>query len=69
MPALLEAPLKGPVGNMILEHVSEQAWQEWVEAQIKIINELRLDLSEEKAHMRLYEEMLEFLNLKPGDSY
>lgn len=63
-PALDQAPLKGPIGELILEHTSAEAWQEWVEAQIKIINETRLDLSDEKAQSRLYEQMLEYLNLK-----
>jgi len=63
-PALEQAPLKGPIGELILEHVSAEAWQEWIEAQIKIINETRLDLSDEKAQSRLYEHMLDYLNLR-----
>ncbi len=63
LPALSEAPLKGPIGQLILNNVSEEAWQEWVEAEIKIINEERLDLSEERAQIRLFEQMVEFLNL------
>ncbi len=64
LPALAEAPLKGPIGKLILDNVSEEAWQEWVEAEIKIINEERLDLSEERAQQRLFNEMLEFLRLR-----
>jgi Fe-S cluster biosynthesis and repair protein YggX len=63
-PALDEAPLMGPIGQLILENISAEAWQEWVEAQIKIINETRLDLSDEKSQSRLYEQMIEFLNLR-----
>ncbi len=63
LPALSEAPLKGPVGQVILDNVSEEAWQDWVEAEIKIINEERLDLSEERAQIRLFEQMVEFLSL------
>jgi len=63
-PALDQAPLKGPIGQLILENTSADAWQEWVEAQIKIINETRLDLSDEKAQTRLFEQMVDFLNLK-----
>ncbi len=64
LPALTEVPLKGPIGKLIIENISEEAWQEWVEAEMKIINEERLDLSEERAQIRLFEEMLQFLNLK-----
>ena len=34
--------------------------------QIKIINEERLDLSEESAQIRLYQQMLAYLNFKIG---
>jgi len=61
---LSEAPLKGSVGELILKNISEEAWLLWVEAEIKIINEERLDLSEERAQERLYKAMLEFLGLK-----
>ena len=64
MPGLSEAPLKGAIGEVILRHVSEDAWRDWVEAQIKIINEERLDLSEPSAQKRLFEQMVEYLNLR-----
>lgn len=64
LPALSKAPLSGPLGALIKEHVSESAWQEWLEVQIKIINEERLDLSEENAQERLYHQMVTFLGLE-----
>lgn len=63
LPSLKSAPLKGPLGDLVVRHVSEEAWQEWLEAQIKIINEERLDLSEEIAQERLYNQMVTFLGL------
>jgi Fe-S cluster biosynthesis and repair protein YggX len=66
-PGLEQAPLKGPVGQLIYDNISEQAWLDWIEAQMKIINELRLDLSEEKAQSKLYEHMIEYLNLRSGE--
>lgn len=64
LPALAKPPLSGPLGMIIQEHVSEDAWNEWLEAQIKIINEERLDLSEENAQERLYHQMVTFLGLE-----
>ncbi|MCA9508597.1 MAG: Fe(2+)-trafficking protein [Myxococcales bacterium] len=61
---LEQAPLEGPLGQLIKEHISEEAWLDWVEAEMKIINEERLDLSEERSQMRLFEEMIGFLNLQ-----
>lgn len=63
MPALSDAPLNGAIGQTIHQNVSEEAWNEWVEAQIKIINEERLDLSEQPAQQRLYQQMVAFLGL------
>lgn len=63
LPGLPSAPLKGPVGDVILNHVSEEAWNEWLETQMKIVNEERLDLSEEKAQKRLFEQMVTYLGL------
>ena len=63
LPALKNPPLKGPIGKLILDNVSEEAWLLWVEAEMKIINEERLDLSEERAQQRIFVEMLEFLGL------
>lgn len=62
--ALNRPPMAGPIGQILLENVSEEAWNEWLEAQIKIINEERLDLSEEKAQRRLFQQMVQFLNIE-----
>lgn len=64
MPALSEAPLKGPIGDIILSSISQDAWQDWVEAQIKIINEERLDLSDIEAQRRLFARMVEYLGIE-----
>lgn len=62
-PALTEAPFKGPIGELILNNVSAEAFNEWLEIQMKIINEERLDLSEERSQERLYQQLITFLNL------
>lgn len=63
MPGLSCAPIKGPLGDVVYNNVSAEAWDEWREREIKIINEERLDLSDEKAQVRLFEQMVEFLGL------
>lgn len=63
MPKMLEAPLKGSIGQIILDNVSKEAFEEWLEVQIKIINEERLDLSDTNAQERLYGQMISYLNL------
>lgn len=37
-------PFPGPKGEWIFEHVSAQAWQEWLKHQTLLINEKRLSM-------------------------
>lgn len=62
-PGLDAPPLHGPLGDEVFAHVSREAWDEWLEMQLKIVNEYRLDLGE-KAHRKiLVEQLRTFLNL------
>ena len=44
--ALDQAPYPGELGKRIFEHVSKEAWQQWVRMQTMIINENRLSLAD-----------------------
>lgn len=50
-------PIPGELGQKILENVSEQAWQGWLEHQTMLINEYRLSLAEAKAREFLMQEL------------
>ena len=56
-PGLKEPPLFGKIGKEIFANVSAEAWAEWVEMQLKIVNEYHLDLSE-KEHRKVLEKQL-----------
>lgn len=57
------APFKGPVGEWIKENISAQTWQMWIGQGTKVINELRLDFSNDQ-HQDVYEQhMLEWLQV------
>ncbi len=53
-------PFRGPVGEWIQQHVSDETFQAWIAQGTKVINELRLDLSSDDdaevydQHMREY---------------
>jgi len=67
----LEAlPFQGELGQKIFDSISKEAWALWEDdMMIKIINEYRLNLSEEKDYNTLLEQMSAFLNLSgAGDS-
>jgi Fe-S cluster biosynthesis and repair protein YggX len=57
-------PFSNKMGQMIFEHVSAESWREWIGMGTKVINELRLPLSDPQAQKVFDEHMLDFLNLK-----
>ncbi|MDR4516756.1 MAG: oxidative damage protection protein [Nitrosomonas sp.] len=50
-------PYPGELGQRIFEQISKQAWNEWIELQTMLINENRLNLSDNKARHYLAEQM------------
>lgn len=60
-------PFEGPLGQEIYEKVSKSAWLEWQQdMMMKIINEYRLDLTQEDQYQKLLDQMRAFLNLAGG---
>lgn len=49
LPALDAAPYPGPLGEEIFQHISAQAWEQWMEYQTKLINELKLKVFQKEA--------------------
>ena len=50
---LERAPIKGPLGQRILENVSKEGWQQWVAHSTMIVNEYRLEAGTPEA-MRVW---------------
>jgi len=57
-------PFRNPTGQEIFEKVCADCWREWVPMGTKVINELRLPLTDPQAQKMYDQYMLEFLNLK-----
>ncbi|MGC6404504.1 MAG: oxidative damage protection protein [Candidatus Comchoanobacterales bacterium] len=57
------APYPGGLGQCIFNHVSAEAWHAWQEMEIKLINELKLDVTDEASTKILDDKCIEFLNL------
>ena len=55
--ALDRAPYPGKLGKMILENVSREAWQMWLDHQTMLINENNLNLFEDSSQNYLKEQM------------
>lgn len=62
-PQLDEPPSNDPLGQQVFEHICANCWQEWLAMGIKVINELRLDLSDRRGQEVFDQYMKEFLNL------
>ncbi|OUV02428.1 MAG: oxidative damage protection protein [Betaproteobacteria bacterium TMED82] len=50
-------PIPGELGKKVWEHVSKEAWNEWVQHQTMLVNEYRLNLSDVKARKYLSEQL------------
>ena len=62
-PRLPRPPFSSKLGHFIYAHVSAPSWQEWIGMGTKVINELRLPLSDPQAQKVFDQHMLDFLNL------
>lgn len=51
----------GEIGQKIYNEISQEAWQEWIKKQTKIINEKKLNMFLEKDRKILENEMIKFL--------
>ena len=60
---LRRPPFKNTLGKVIYENVSQESWREWIGMGTKVINELRLPMSDPKAQQMFDDHMIEFLNL------
>jgi len=55
--ALDRAPYPGELGKQILENISREAWQMWLDHQTMLINENNLNLFEASSQSYLKEQM------------
>jgi Fe-S cluster biosynthesis and repair protein YggX len=60
---LPEPPFSNAQGKLIQEKICADCWREWIHMGTKVINELRLPLSDPQAQKIFDQHMREFLNL------
>ncbi len=56
-------PFRGPVGEWIQQHISAETWDAWINQGTKVINELRLDLSQPQDTAMYDQHMFEYLGV------
>ena len=64
MPKMANPPFSNAQGKMIQEKICAECWKEWIGMGTKVINEMRLPLSDPQAQKIFDQHMMEFLNLK-----
>ncbi len=65
-------PWPGELGKRIWEHVSKEAWQQWMNHQTMLMNEYRLNPLDPKARQFIQTEMEKFFfgpGSKPPEGY
>ena len=62
MEGLPRPPFPGPKGQDIFDHVSQQAWKEWLHEQTMLINEKHLNMMDPSARQFLKEQMEKFFD-------
>lgn len=67
MEGLARPPFPGPKGQDIFEHVSQQAWKEWLHEQTMLINEKHLNMMDPNSRKYLQAQMERFLSNEPFD--
>ena len=63
-PKMARAPFSNAQGKLIQESACADCWREWIGMGTKVINELRLPLSDPQAQKVFDQHMYEFLHLK-----
>jgi Fe-S cluster biosynthesis and repair protein YggX len=66
LPGLAQAPFPGAKGEDIFNHISQEAWQQWLDHQTMLINEKRLNMMDMSARTYLAEQREKFLS---GEEY
>jgi Fe-S cluster biosynthesis and repair protein YggX len=62
-PKLPSQPMRSEMGRLVFEHICVPCWREAIGMGTKVINELRLDLSDPRAQQVWDQNIREFLNL------
>ena len=62
---LEQPPFPGPLGQRIFESVSQQAWNEWQERSVELMQQRKLSMGDPQARKQLLQEMEKFLFESP----
>jgi Fe-S cluster biosynthesis and repair protein YggX len=61
-------PYPGELGQKIYHHISEEAWNEWINYLTRLINEKRLDVADPQVKESIESQMKDFLFLEENNA-
>ena len=61
-------PFRADLKERVLSQICETCWAEWLEEQVKIINELALNLGDPRSHEVIEQKAREHLGLSEGEA-
>jgi Fe-S cluster biosynthesis and repair protein YggX len=61
-------PFRGELKDRVLANVCQEAWDEWLIEQVKLINELALNLGDPRSHDIIEQKAKEFFGFE-GEGY
>lgn len=61
-------PYGEPLHGQLLSSVCDVCWQDWLQMQIKVINELALNLGDPRSHEILAAHVVDYLGLVAGNA-
>jgi len=64
---LPDPPMRGPTGQFIYDHFTQETWRQWIGQGTKVINELRLDFSDDQHQQTYNQHMLEWLGISQDE--
>ncbi len=65
-PRQATAPYPGEFGEELTSRICADCWAEWLQAEVMVINELKLNFMDPHAQDVLAQQMREFLGLDPA---
>lgn len=67
MPGLDKPPFPSELGRQIYEHVSHEAWEQWLKESVKYINTYRLDLGTKAGADFMIKQMKVWFGFESGE--
>lgn len=68
LPGLPFKPLPGDFGQQLYDHVSMQAWKEWLQVSPRYINTYKMDLQSDEGKEFLRKQMRIFFGFEEGEN-